>query len=377
MKFRVRPIKVSRHAKIGVFARRRKGCSAMKNHQPNTSPSLKEHDAANNALGFRFVRALAVEKAVLDPRLAPREVRVLAAIAHHMNATTMRAWPSYRKISEIVGYADEVIERAIKNLVLYDYIFREPNRRAPYPGARAMVHYGLKAVSFDDIELVIAAAVAQIQKNEECKSGHARLIPTRKSGLGSALTPIKKLGSTSDPAQKIAADPDILVVRNPDEEPGQESGCVGSRFAADGLFKGFESLHLAWTQERATGPDRRQLIENLFQRELGAAAATHDVEMEIVVAAAAAAMISVTADLVDGRIRSKTSASLLRYFHSVLDGEIMRLKLARAAFKASVRSEHLVQEERHTKRMQGVARPQPHAPPSFDESFARVMREAP
>lgn len=347
----------------------------MKNHQPNTSLSLKEHDSANTALGFRFVRALAVEKAVLDPRLAPREVRVLAAIAHHMNATTMRAWPSYRKISEIVGYANEVIERAIKNLVLYDYIFREPNRRAPYPGARAMVHYGLKAVSFDDIELVIAAAVAQIQKNEECKSGHARLIPTRKSGLGSALPPIKKLGSTSDPAQKIAADPDILVVRNPDEEPGQESKCVGSRFAADGLFKGFESLHLAWSQERATDPDRRQLIENLLQGELDAAVATHDVEMDIVVVAAAAAMISVTADLVDGRVRSKTSSSLFRYFRSVLDSEIKRRKLADATFKASVRSEHFVQEERHAQRMRAVARPAPYAPPSIDESFIRTFGE--
>lgn len=350
----------------------------MNNHQTNISPSLNEHDAANSALGFRFVRALAVEKAVLDPRLAPKEVRVLAAIAYHMNATTMRAWPSYQKLSEIVGYQDEVIERAIKNLISYDYIFREPRRRAPYPGARAMVHYGLKAVSFDDIEHVIAAAVAQIQKNEASKRGHARLIPTRKSGLGSALSPIKKSGSTSDPAQKIAADPDILVVRNPNEEPGQEREYVGSRFAADRIIKDFETLYRAWTQEGAdeTDPDRWQLIENLFSGELAAAVTTHGVETNVVTAAAMAAIISVTADLADGRIRSKTSSALFRYFRSVLDGEIQRLMIGGAAFKASVRSEHLVQEEKHAKRMRGIARPASHAPRSLDESFTGLFGEA-
>lgn len=241
-----------------------------------------------------------------------------------------------------------------------------------------MVHYGLKAVSFNDIEHVIAAAVAEIQKNEECKSGHARLIPTRKSGLGSALPPTKKSGSTSDPAQKIAADPDISVVRNPDEEPGQESGCVGSRFAADRIIKDFETLYRAWTQEGAdqTDPDRRQRIENLFLEELTAGVATYGVEENVVMAAAVAAIISVTADLADGRIRSKTSGSLIRYFRSVLDGEIKRLKLAGASFKASARSEHLAQEEKHAKRMRGITRPASRALRSLDESFARQFGEA-
>jgi hypothetical protein len=350
----------------------------MKNHQPNTSPSLTEHDAANSALGFRFVRALAVEKAVLDPRLAPKEVRTLAAIAYHMNATTMRAWPSYRKILEIVGYTDDVIERAIKILIQYNYIFREPHRRAPYPGARAMVHYGLKAVSFDDIEHVIAAAVAQIKKNEDGKSGHARLIPTRKSGLGPALPPIKRAGSEVHPDQKIAAHPDISVVRNPDEEPGNESRYVGGRFAVDDVFKDFENLCLAWTEGGTThtDPDRSKLVENHFYGELSAAALAHDVETNVVVAAAAAAVISVSSDLADRRIRQKTLGALFRYFRSVLDSEIKRLKLGGAAFKASVRSEHLVQEEKHAQRMRGVARPAPYAPRSHDEIFKGLYGEA-
>jgi hypothetical protein len=66
-----------------------------------TSPT--QHDLKNAELGFRFVRALAVEKAVLDPRLAPKDIRVLAALSFHMNAKTMRAWPSYDRVSEIVG----------------------------------------------------------------------------------------------------------------------------------------------------------------------------------------------------------------------------------------------------------------------------------
>jgi hypothetical protein len=334
--------------------------------------SPEEHDAANGTLGFRFVRALAVEKSVLDPRLAPKEVRVLAAIAYHMNSKTLRAWPSYRAISEIVGYADEVIERAIKNLVRYGYIFRY--RKALHRWERARVHYGLINVSFDDIEHVIAAAVAQIRKNEEHKSGHARLIPTRKSGLGTARPPIKKSGSAPDPAQKIASDPDVLVVSNPDDKPGDESGCVGSRFAADETIKDFETLYHAWIQKEPaeTGPDARNLIGNLVR----AAVAAHDVETNVAEAAAAAATISVTADIADGRIRSKTCGSLARYFRSVLDNEINRLKLGSATFRAAVRSEHLVQEEKHVLRMREATRPARRARSSFgnivDSSFERT-----
>ncbi|HML28722.1 MAG TPA: helix-turn-helix domain-containing protein, partial [Hyphomicrobium sp.] len=120
----------------------------------------RHYEASNTAHSFRFARALAVEKAVLDPRLAPKDIRVLAAIAYHMNEKTRRAWPSYERISQIVGYTPEVIERAIKILLVCGYIFRD--RHAPITGGRAVVHYGLGAVGFDDIEEVVTAAVMHL-----------------------------------------------------------------------------------------------------------------------------------------------------------------------------------------------------------------------
>ena len=49
-----------------------------------TATRFLDDDAANAALGFRFVRALAVERAALDPTLPKACTFVLAAITYHM-----------------------------------------------------------------------------------------------------------------------------------------------------------------------------------------------------------------------------------------------------------------------------------------------------
>jgi hypothetical protein len=341
-----------------------------------TQPSPAHHDTANTAIGFRFVRALAVEKAALDPRLAPSEVRVLAAISYFMNSITMRAWPSYRTISEIVGYTDDVIERAIKNLIAYRYIFREPHRRAPAPGMRAVIHYGLHAVSFDDIEAVIAAAVAQIKKNEEQKSGRSRLIPLRKSASDEKLIPTKRSGSEVDPDILIAADPDHSIVRNPGEEPSEDRRIDRGAAENDFLVSEFCDICSAWTKEGSLPQKRRTLIESSFKSVLNNAASAHDVDISLVKVAAASTILDISANLSDGRIKSSAFSALLKYFRQALDGEIRRRALGQATFKAAARSEQMVQEEKHRRRIEAVTQRARNSRPSTEEMMAHAFPEA-
>lgn len=212
---------------------RRKAGSAIDEVARKPLPvDAEHHDVPNAALGFRFVRALAVEKAVLDPRLTPKEIRVLAAISYHMNARIMRAWPSYKRISEIVGYTHETIERAIKNLIDCGYLFRE--RRAPITGGRALVHYGLKSMTFDDIEVVITAAVEHLRStSEHARSGRSRLTPLKTQGSG-ALTPLKRSEANGPhPAHLVTSDPDNLAAPQSaqfaDSNPGDEHRLNGTR----------------------------------------------------------------------------------------------------------------------------------------------------
>ena len=161
----------------------------------------------NGALGFRFVRALAVEKAALDANLLPAAVRVLAAILYFMNNTTKRAWPSYERIHEITGYSRDTIERAIRQLIGSGYLFRE--RNAPITGGRALVHYGLRALHPSHIDRMISAAVEEFRRQRPAPEAD----PVKNSGV--RLTQGNTAGSTADPSIFAASDPGIFVRQEP------------------------------------------------------------------------------------------------------------------------------------------------------------------
>ena len=166
-------------------------------------------DEVNGALGFWFVRALAVEKAALDANLLPAAVRVLAAILYFMNNTTKRAWPSYERIHEITGYSRDTIERAIRQLIGSGYLFRE--RNAPITGGRALVHYGLRALHPSHIDRMISAAVEEFRRQRPAPEAD----PVINSGVG--LTQGKTAGSAADPGIFAASDPGIFVRQEPDK----------------------------------------------------------------------------------------------------------------------------------------------------------------
>ncbi|MEQ1710313.1 MAG: helix-turn-helix domain-containing protein [Hyphomicrobium sp.] len=169
--------------------------------------AASSHDDANAALGFRFVRALAVEKAALDRDLPHACVRVIAAICYFMNGRNRRAWPSYARISEVTGYSTDTIERAIRQLRDGGYLFTE--RRSPITGGRALVHYGLGTIEPADIDRMIAAAVDALRRNEPC----ANADPGKNAGV--RLTPAKMPGWRSDPGKSPASDPGILPPQEP------------------------------------------------------------------------------------------------------------------------------------------------------------------
>jgi hypothetical protein len=161
-----------------------------------------EHDVVNNEVGFRFVRALAVEKAVLDPRLKPSDSKVLAAISYFMNGRTKRAWPSYERIAEITGYSEDGIDRSIRNLKRAGYLFTE--RKAPITGGRALVHYGLSTVRLTDLNEMVTAAVIELRRSKTLQLAD----PARNSGV--RLTPTKRAESKADPAVFRPSDPAVF-----------------------------------------------------------------------------------------------------------------------------------------------------------------------
>ena len=171
-------------------------------------PTPAEHDAANAAVGFRFVRALAVEKAALDRELPPACTRVLAALSYFMNDKTKRAWPSYRTIADLTGYGQDTIDRTIRQLKSAGYLFTE--RRAPIAGGRALVHYGLGAIQPQDIQDMVAAAIKELRRRESGSADSAK-----KSGVSRKLTPPENAGSKADPAIFDASDSAILSPQEP------------------------------------------------------------------------------------------------------------------------------------------------------------------
>lgn len=155
-------------------------CTALQTIAAPKTPA--EHDAANRALGDRFVRALAAEKALLDRSLPTSAPFVLAAIMYHRNEETGRAWPAYGRIQELTGYGTRTIELAISALIEAGYIFTE--RRAPKPGARALRLYGLCEVRLVDIDAAVTAAVDAIKRQaaeKASKAGTAEFCGPRKA----------------------------------------------------------------------------------------------------------------------------------------------------------------------------------------------------
>ncbi|PPC84974.1 MAG: hypothetical protein CTY31_12295 [Hyphomicrobium sp.] len=167
--------------------------------------SPAEHDAINSETAFRFIRAIAVEKAALDQNLDPSCIRVLAAISYFMHSGTRRAWPGYERIAEITGYSFDRIERAIKRLKCAGYIFSQ--RRSPISGGRALVHYGLNGIRPRDVDDMVTAAILAMRGNAE--AAH----PGKKSGVTSPRQ--KEQGDNSDPGVFTASDPGVFADSNP------------------------------------------------------------------------------------------------------------------------------------------------------------------
>ena len=195
-----------------------------------TATTFLDHDAANAALGFRFVRALAVEKAALDRGLSKSCTFILAAISSHMNAQCRRAWPGYQTIAQMTGYSEDVIDKSIRELERAGYIFRE--RKAPITGGRALVHYGLQEIRLDNYQRVITDVVLEMRRSSDpaTESGVRQLHPGTDSGVRNTLTPPPTAESEADPAKFSASHPAKFHRQKPYiEEPMPAGPCARAR----------------------------------------------------------------------------------------------------------------------------------------------------
>lgn len=201
-----------------------------------------EDDRINDETGFRFVRALASQKASLDRRLTLADIRVLGALSYFMNTGTRRAWPSYKLLAELTGLAEVSVRRSITSLKENGYIFTE--RKARRPGERAISHYGLRGIKSEDLDALVTAAVGEIRQ---------RLTASQKERSDIPLTASPAMQSQSDCIISGSADCIIWRPQEPyKKEPKFEGKLVsGARalaneFFSDDQISELHRLHGSW-----------------------------------------------------------------------------------------------------------------------------------
>lgn len=335
-----------------------------------------EHDAANVSAGFRFIRALAVEKAALDQGLPHSCVRVLAAISYFMNSQTQRAWPGYDRIAEITGYSKDVIERSIRELKKANYLHSE--RRARFDALaspndrRALVHYGLCAVAPTDLDALVTDAVMKFRAARTAITAPSH--PCRKSGVRTNPTTVESHGSESHPCKSSQADP----VNFPRQEPywneplkKEREGGGERRWSCnieDAHLDRFSELYTTWGSERSIilAPINRDLTDGLLASEL---AVYGDTPPDIIRQAFLLALNTTSAKSYDNRSEESRPGSggggsaMLGYFRKVLRSEIGNIGIASVAVAAKAASERAVQEVLHQKRIDGLAASANSIPP--------------
>lgn len=343
---------------------------------PVFSPT--QHDFQNAELGFRFIRALAVEKAALDRELPRACTFILAAISYFMNSQTKRAWPSYQTIAELTGYSEDVIDRSIRELKRAGYIFTE--RKAPITGGRALVHYGLGAIHPRDIDQMIAAAVEELRR-----SGSQKSDPAKKSGVRAKLTPPKTADPKADPAKFSTSDPAKFPPQEPyKKEPSIkkiEGYGVASIDIEETHLNEFARLYAIWGNERGIvlSPIDRQHTD----RQLAGELSIHQhVDPQILRQAFIASLNTITAKSHENTLASTRPASaggsaMLSYFRKCLRSEIGNVQLAAATLTAKARAEQHVQEAHLSQRVGSIHQPRAqNSRGSWDAAFDRAFGPA-
>lgn len=278
------------------------------------------HDGKNEALSFRFLRAIAVEKAALDRDLPRACTFILAAILHFMNSQAERAWPSYQKIAELTGYSEDVIDKSIRKLKRAGYIFTE--RRSPITGGRALVHYGLRAVHPRDIDQMIAAAVAELRSRASNKTG-----PAENSGVRSKLTPPIAAGSNTESANFDFSDPVKFNPQKPCIEEPSVRESADARPLETFSNNQLEELHQLfnnWGRNPGTlsfNEIDRARSDRIMLDEIDACRRKHTDADEGHIQAAALVALNV---LRSTRATGTHGGSMLRLFRKVMEAEIAR-----------------------------------------------------
>lgn len=278
-------------------------------------PTGEDHDRMNAEVGFRFVRAIAVEKAALDRELTPVAIRVLAVICYFMNNTVRRAWPGYAMISEVSGYSQSSIESAVRELKSRGYLFSE--RRAPITGGRALVHYGLCSIGPADIDAQINVYLA----NWNRKRAHY----PENCGVGLTLGEIQ--GSASDPANFNASDPPISLTQKPLLKEPKDRGIDQHRRDFAVMFFGWGSDKPPIITEAMQAKAREALDRALLTLKPGA------LRSDI----AERALAATISDLATRTAKAKGSTAFMSLFRTVLNHQAGALAIGDANVEASAR----------------------------------------
>jgi hypothetical protein len=133
----------------------------MGSEQPfgHNGPSFDDIVRENLDRGFHLSTSETAWTAIDDLRVSRFQLRVLRAIARHLNSVTGVAFPGRKLLAEQLGCSEGVVGNAISGLIAFGYLVSE--RRQPQPGSRPLAHYALTRPSVEELQAEIAKFIEQ------------------------------------------------------------------------------------------------------------------------------------------------------------------------------------------------------------------------
>jgi hypothetical protein len=135
-------------------------------------PSLSEAAQANIETGVLLLCKEALITAIQDKRLQRPHLRVLAAIATHINTRTAKAWPSRMAIAIMADLSPKSVSNVVLQLRGWGYLVSDRETVEQADGKRLTV-YTFGNIDHDGIRREIAAFVNRLREQrdpEEAKS---------------------------------------------------------------------------------------------------------------------------------------------------------------------------------------------------------------
>ena len=134
----------------------------------NSQTTIDQAVAQNMQTGVFLLVKEALVTAIQDRRLGRSHLRVLAAMAMHINSTSAKAWPSRRVIADMLGIAPVTVSNKIRELRKMGYLI-SGRERVEAAGNRSLTVYTFGNIDHDTIRREVTHFVTKMREQRKPK----------------------------------------------------------------------------------------------------------------------------------------------------------------------------------------------------------------